>query len=74
MSAVLVGVGAIIALGIVLSLAGAILAGAFHQLGMACEFGIVGLALYIIAWILLPIVMLILSAISGLVLAFQGDA
>lgn len=66
--ALLIGGGVAILTGLFLALMlfGAILAGAIHQFTFSVEHGgLVGLALYIAAWIFMPVVMLVVSVIGG---------
>lgn len=66
--ALLIGGGVAILVGLFLALIlfGAILAGAIHQFTFSVEHGgLVGLALYVAAWIFMPVVMLVVSVIGG---------
>lgn len=58
------------ALLLALGLLGALVGGFLHQLAWSMERGgIVGLALYVVAWIIIPVVMLVLSVVGGLIIA-----
>lgn len=44
----------------------ALIFGALHGLLFAADYGLIGVTLYVAAWIFLPVVMTIISVFSGL--------
>lgn len=70
MNALLILIFGAAALWLALVLLGALVGGCLHQLAWSMERGgIVGLALYVVAWIIIPAVMLVLSVVGGLIIA-----